>query len=81
MASSTVLELAKEMKVTAEQLLRPLKSAGIDKHSERDAVPAADQRQLVDFLRQDRQAKARNITLPRKETTTFKFSRYVSNYK
>ena len=38
MASSTVLELAKEMKVTAEELLRQLKSAGIDKHSETDAV-------------------------------------------
>ena len=45
MASSTVLELAKEMKVTAEELLRQLKSAGIDKHSETDAVTAADQRQ------------------------------------
>ena len=66
MASSTVLELAKEMKVTAEELLRQLKSAGIDKHSETDAVTAADQRQLVDFLRQDRQAKARKITLTRK---------------
>lgn len=72
MASSTVLELAKEMKVTAEELLRQLKSAGIDKHSETDAVTAADQRQLVDFLRQDRQAKARKITLTRKETTTVK---------
>ena len=40
MASSTVLELAKEMKVTAEELLRQLKSAGIDKHSETDAVTA-----------------------------------------
>ena len=72
MASSTVLELAKEMKVTAEELLRQLKSAGIDKHTETDAVTAADQRQLVDFLRQDRQAKARKITLTRKETTTVK---------
>ena len=72
MASSTVLELAKEMKVTAEELLRQLKSAGINKHSETDAVTAADQRQLVDFLRQDRQAKARKITLTRKETTTVK---------
>ena len=72
MASSTVLELAKEMKVTAEELLRQLKSAGVNKHSETDAVTAADQRQLVDFLRQDRQAKARKITLTRKETTTVK---------
>ena len=30
MASSTVLELAKEMKVTASELLRQLKSAGIE---------------------------------------------------
>ena len=56
MASSTVLELAKEMKVTASELLRQLKSAGIEKHSETDAVTAADQRNLVEFLRQDRQA-------------------------
>lgn len=72
MASSTVLELAKEMKVTASELLRQLKSAGIEKHSETDAVTAADQRNLVEFLRQDRQAKARKITLTRKETTTVK---------
>lgn len=72
MASSTVLELAKEMKVTAAELLRQLKSAGIEKQSESDAVTAADQRKLVEFLRQDRQAKARKITLTRKETTTVK---------
>lgn len=72
MASSTVLELAKEMKVTAAELLRQLKSAGIEKQSESDAVTAVDQRKLVEFLRQDRQAKARKITLTRKETTTVK---------
>ncbi len=72
MASSTVLELAKEMKVTAAELLRQLRSAGIEKHSETDAVTEADQRNLVEFLRQDRQAKARKITLTRKETTTVK---------
>ena len=72
MAISTVLELAKEMKVTATELLRQLKSAGIDKQSETDAVTAADQRKLVEFLREDRQAKARKITLTRKETTTVK---------
>ena len=72
MASSTVLELAKEMKVTAAELLRQMKSAGIEKSSETDAVTAADQRKLVEFLRQDRQAKARKITLTRKETTTVK---------
>lgn len=72
MASSTVLELAKEMKVTAAELLRQMKSAGIEKSSETDAVTAADQRKLVEFLRQDRQAKARKITITRKETTTVK---------
>ena len=40
MASSTVLELAKEMKVTASELLRQLKSAGIEKHSETDGESA-----------------------------------------
>ena len=72
MASSTVLELAKEMKVTAAELLKQMKSAGIEKSSETDPVTAADQRKLVEFLRQDRQAKARKITLTRKETTTVK---------
>ncbi len=72
MASSTVLELAKEMKVTSDELLRQFKSAGIEKSGENDSVTPADQRKLIDFLRQDRQAKARKITLTRKETTTVK---------
>ncbi|HIU84667.1 MAG TPA: translation initiation factor IF-2 [Candidatus Aphodousia gallistercoris] len=72
MASSTVMELAKEMKVTAQELLTQLRAAGIEKNSESDTVTAADKSRLVEFLRQDRQAKAKKITLTRKETTTVK---------
>ena len=72
MASSTVQALAQEMKVTAQELLKQLRSAGIDKHSETDSVTEADKAHLVEFLRQDRQAKAKKITLTRKETTTVK---------
>ena len=70
MASSTVQALAQEMKVTAQELLKQLRSAGIDKNSETDSVTEADKAHLVEFLRQDRQAKAKKITLTRKETTT-----------
>ncbi len=59
MASSTDIEMAKEMKVTSDELLRQFKSAGIEKSGENDSVTPADQRKLIDFLRQDRQAKAR----------------------
>ncbi|MCI5897081.1 MAG: translation initiation factor IF-2 [Candidatus Aphodousia sp.] len=72
MANSTVLDLAKDMKVTAQELLKQLKSAGIAKNSETDTVTQEDKRKLVEFLRSDRQAQARKITLTRKETTTVK---------
>ena len=72
MASSTVLELAKEMNLTTHEMLEQLKSAGIEKTSETDGVTDGDKRRLIDFLRTDRQAKPRKITLTRKETTTVK---------
>ena len=72
MASSTVLELAKEMNVTAQEMLKQLKSAGINKQSETDTVTDGDKTRLIEFLRNDRQAKPRKITLTRKETTTVK---------
>ncbi len=72
MANSTVLELAKEMNVTAQEMLQQLKNAGIQKSSETDAVTDGDKRRLIEFLRTDRQAKPRKITLTRKETTTVK---------
>lgn len=72
MANSTVLDLAKDMKLTAQELLKQLKSAGISKSSETDTVTQEDKRKLVEFLRSDRQAQARKITLTRKETTTVK---------
>lgn len=72
MASSTVLELAKEMNLTTREMLEQLKSAGIEKTSETDGVTDGDKRRLIDFLRTDRQAKPRKITLTRKETTTVK---------
>ena len=42
MANSTVLELAKEMNVTAQEMLEQLKSAGIQKSSQTDAVTDGD---------------------------------------
>lgn len=72
MASSTVLELAKEMNLTTHEMLEQLKSVGIEKTSETDGVTDGDKRRLIDFLRTDRQAKPRKITLTRKETTTVK---------
>ena len=72
MVSSTVLELAKEMNLTTHEMLEQLKSAGIEKTSETDGVTDGDKRRLIDFLRTDRQAKPRKITLTRKETTTVK---------
>ena len=70
MTVKTVSELAAEMHLKAEELLAQFKAAGIEKSGPEDTLSAADQGALVDFLRRDRLANARRITLTRKETTT-----------
>ncbi|HAW45455.1 MAG TPA: translation initiation factor IF-2, partial [Sutterella sp.] len=70
MAIKTVSELASEMRISPEELLRQFKAAGIDKKDENDTLSSADQSTLVDFLHRDRQGNSRKIKLMRKETTT-----------
>ena len=72
MASTTVISLANEMKVPAEKILEQLHEAGIYKQSPNDEITAQDQAKLLNYLRQDRHAKDRKISVPRKETTTVK---------
>ncbi|MBO7173256.1 MAG: translation initiation factor IF-2 N-terminal domain-containing protein, partial [Burkholderiaceae bacterium] len=72
MASTTVIALANEMKVPAEKILEQLHEAGIYKQSPNDVVTPQDQAKLLNYLRQDRHAKDRKISVTRKETTTVK---------
>ena len=72
MASTTVISLANEMKVPAEKILEQLHEAGIYKQSPNDEITAQDQAKLLNYLRQDRHAKDRKISVTRKETTTVK---------
>ena len=72
MASTTVISLANEMKVPAEKILEQLQEAGIYKQSPNDEITAQDQAKLLNYLRQDRHAKDRKISVTRKETTTVK---------
>ena len=70
MANKTVSELAREMRMSSADLLRQCLAAGVRKTSENDLLDMDDQAALLDFLRRDRQARSRKITLTRKEVTT-----------
>jgi translation initiation factor IF-2 len=75
MASTTVAQFATELKVPPQLLLEQLKSAGVVKKAEGDALSDDDKARLLESLRKAHGAEAtekKKITLTRKQTTEIK---------
>ncbi|HEX4918380.1 MAG TPA: translation initiation factor IF-2 [Limnobacter sp.] len=74
MTSTTVAQFAAELKMPADVLLEQLKSAGVNKSSEADAVTEADKGKLLESLRKAHGATTgqKKITLTRKQTSEIK---------
>lgn len=69
MAHTTVLDFASELKLDTKTLLKQLKAAGVEKAHESDLLSEADKSHLLDYLRRERAAKERKISVTRKETS------------
>lgn len=69
MAHTTVLDFASELKLDTKTLLTQLKAAGVEKAHESDLLSEADKSHLLDYLRRERAAKERKISVTRKETS------------
>ncbi|MBU0782642.1 MAG: translation initiation factor IF-2 [Gammaproteobacteria bacterium] len=74
MTSTTVAQFAAELKMPADVLLEQLKSAGVSKASEADAVTEADKGKLLESLRKAHGSESgqKKITLTRKQTSEIK---------
>ena len=72
MANNTVIEFARELKVSADTLLSQLQAAGVKVSGIGDEISDADKRQLLESLRQERVAAPRKITVTRRETSTIR---------
>jgi translation initiation factor IF-2 len=75
MASTTVAQFATELKVPPQLLLEQLKSAGVVKKAEGDALSDDDKARLLESLRKAHGGEAtekKKITLTRKQTTEIK---------
>lgn len=74
MTSTTVAQFAAELKMPADVLLEQLKSAGVSKSSEADAVTEADKGKLLESLRKAHGSESgqKKITLTRKQTSEIK---------
>ena len=74
MTSTTVAQFAAELKMPADVLLEQLKSAGVSKTSEADAVTEADKGKLLESLRKAHGSEGgqKKITLTRKQTSEIK---------
>ncbi|MBU0543410.1 MAG: translation initiation factor IF-2 [Gammaproteobacteria bacterium] len=74
MTSTTVAQFAAELKMPADVLLEQLKSAGVSKNSEADAVTEADKGKLLESLRKAHGSESgqKKITLTRKQTSEIK---------
>ncbi|HEX4844062.1 MAG TPA: translation initiation factor IF-2 [Limnobacter sp.] len=74
MTSTTVAQFAAELKMPADVLLEQLKSAGVTKASEADAVTEADKGKLLESLRKAHGSATgqKKITLTRKQTSEIK---------
>ena len=70
MSSTTVAEFANELKKSAEVLLDQLRSAGVTKASEGDALTDADKQKLLSYL----QASHGTVSVDRKKITLVKKS-------
>lgn len=74
MTSTTVAQFAAELKMPADVLLEQLKSAGVSKASEADAVTEADKGKLLESLQKAHGSESgqKKITLTRKQTSEIK---------
>ena len=75
MSSTTVAEFANELKKSADVLLDQLRSAGVTKASEGDALTEADKQKLLSYLQASHgtvSAERKKITLVKKSTSEIK---------
>jgi translation initiation factor IF-2 len=75
MSSTTVAEFANELKKSADVLLEQLRSAGVSKASEGDALTDADKQKLLSYLQASHgtvSADRKKITLVKKSTSEIK---------
>ena len=75
MSSTTVAEFANELKKSADVLLDQLRSAGVSKASEGDALTNADKQKLLSYLQASHgtvSADRKKITLVKKSTSEIK---------
>ena len=75
MSSTTVAEFANELKKSADVLLDQLRSAGVSKASEGDALTDADKQKLLSYLQASHgtvSADRKKITLVKKSTSEIK---------
>lgn len=72
MASKTVNDFARELKLAPELLLEQLRAAGVAKHDVTDELSEADKSRLFESLRAQRTQQERKISMTRKETSVIK---------
>jgi translation initiation factor IF-2 len=75
MASTTVAQLASELKLSVPVLLEQLKAAGVSKAAADDLLAESDKAQLLDSLRKAHGSSSeekKRITITRKQTTEIK---------
>jgi translation initiation factor IF-2 len=75
MASTTVAQFATELRVPPQLLLEQLRTAGVVKQAESDALSDDDKSRLLESLRKAHGANGgekKKITLTRKQTTEIK---------
>lgn len=72
MASKTVNDFARELKLAPELLLDQLRAAGVAKRDVTDELSEADKSRLFESLRAQRTQQERKISMTRKETSVIK---------
>lgn len=72
MASKTVNDFARELKLAPELLLEQLRAAGVAKRDVMDELSEADKSRLFESLRAQRTQQERKISMTRKETSVIK---------
>ena len=72
MASKTVNDFARELKLAPELLLEQLRAAGVAKRDVTDELSEADKSRLFESLRAQRTQQERKISMTRKETSVIK---------
>ena len=77
MATTTIAQLADELKMPAAMLIEQLTAAGVEKNASEDALTETDKGRLLDYLRKSHGVGAsekKKITLTRKQTSEIKQS-------